>query len=376
VTALLLFEPSRTEGQQRHVKTKIIFYNALTRDEFTLEGMKIPLEVDYSTPLVIQMENINPFTLGLSSMFKSDKKIDDAGLFLLEPYNPNKIPVVMVHGLMSSPVTWIEMFNDFRGQPEIRDRYQFWFFAYPTGLPILYSSSILRDNLLDVQKKLDPDLSNPNFNNMILVGHSMGGLLSRVMMQNSGNAYWDYVFEEPIDDIQVDESSREFLRRTLFFESIPFVQRVVFIATPHRGSPIADQWYSSIASRMIALPGNLVDTASNLLSDDQIKLNQKAFENTKKISFRSIDSLSATSPFITVYNQLPVRDDVTYHSIIGTRKDDTGPGSSDGVVLYESSHIDFAVSERLVHSGHPAQQHPDAINEVKRILLLHLQENE
>ncbi|MHC4855955.1 MAG: alpha/beta hydrolase, partial [Planctomycetota bacterium] len=113
-----------------------------------------------------------------------------------------------------------------------------------------------------------------------------------------------------------------------------------------------------------------------LLSGDQLKLNRHIHENTKKIKPRSIDNLSATSPFTIVYNQVSVRDDVTYHSIIGTRKDDTGPGSSDGVVPYESSHIDFAVSERLVHSGHPAQQHPDAIDEVKRILLLHLKETE
>ncbi|MHC5180059.1 MAG: hypothetical protein ACYSOS_05990 [Planctomycetota bacterium] len=374
VTALLLFEPARTEGQRRHVKTEIVFYNSLTQDEITLENMEVPLEVDYSTPLVVQLENINPFTLGLSSMFKSDKKIDDAGLFLLEPYNPDKIPVVMVHGSMSSPVTWIEMFNDLRGKPEIRDRYQFWFFQYPTGLPVLYSSSILRENLLNIQKKLDPDLTNPNFNNMVMVGHSMGGLLSRVMMQDSGDTYWDSFFEEPFDDIQISESSREMLRQALFFESIPFVQRMVFISTPHRGSPIADHWYSSMASGMINLPSNLVNTSQNLFSD-KVKLNQQVYHNTKKIKIRSIDNLSATSPFTIVYNQVPVRDDVVYHSIIGTRRDDTGPGSSDGVVPYESSHIDFAVSERLVHSGHPAQQHPDAIDELKRILLLHLEES-
>ncbi|MHC5089350.1 MAG: hypothetical protein ACYSOT_07065 [Planctomycetota bacterium] len=374
VTALLLFEPARTEGQRRHVKTEIVFYNSLTQDEITLENMEVPLEVDYSTPLVVQLENINPFTLGLSSMFKSDKKIDDAGLFLLEPYNPDKIPGVMVHGLMSSPVTWIEMFNDLRGKPEIRDRYQFWFFQYPTGLPVLYSSSILRENLLNIQKKLDPDLTNPNFNNMVLVGHSMGGLLSRVMMQDSGDTYWDSFFEEPFDDIQISESSREMLRQALFFESIPFVQRMVFISTPHRGSPIADHWYSSMASGMIDLPSNLVNTSQNLFSD-KVKLNQQVYHNTKKIKIRSIDNLSATSPFTIVYNQVPVRDDVVYHSIIGTRKDDTGPGSSEGIVPDDSSHIEFAVSERLVHSGHPAQQHPDAIDELKRILLLHLEES-
>ncbi|MHC4555452.1 MAG: hypothetical protein ACYSUS_09255, partial [Planctomycetota bacterium] len=229
--------------------------------------------------------------------------------------------------------------------------------------------------LLDVQQKLDPDSSNPNFNNMILVGHSMGGLLSRVMMQDSGDAYWDYVFAEPIDEIQIEEASRELLRQTLYFESIPFVQRVVFVSTPHRGSPIADRWYSSIASGMINLPANLVNTSQSLFSD-KATLNQQVHQNTKKVKFRSIGSLSATSPFTTVYNQIPVREDVVYHSIIGTRKDDTGPGSSDGVVPYESSHIDFAVSERLVHFNHGAHQHPDAIDEVKRILLLHLEETE
>jgi len=376
LTAMLIFEPFRMEGTRRHVPVRIVFCNALAQDEIVLEGVQIPLEVDYSAPLVIQLENINPLKLGLWSMFNSDKKISDAGLFLLEPYDPDKIPVVMVHGLMSSPVTWIEMLNDLRGQPEIRNRYQFWFFSYPTGLPILYSSSILRDNLLAIQQKLDPDLSNPNFNNMVLVGHSMGGLLSRVMMQNSGSAYWDYLFEESIDEIQIDESSRELLRHTLFFENIPFVQRVIFIATPHRGSPIADNWYSSIASAMIDLPGNLVDTMQGVLSEDQLKFNQEIYRNTKKVRFRSIDNLSATSPFTTIYNQIPVRKDVTYHSIIGLRNAKTGPGSSDGVVPYESSHIDFSVSERLVPFNHGAHQHPDAINEVKRILLLHLKESE
>ena len=267
------------------------------------------------------------------------------------------------------------MYNDLRGQPEIRNHFQFWFFSYPTGLPILYSSSILRQDLLDIQQKLDPELKNPNFNNMVVVGHSMGGLLSRIMMQNSGDAYWDMVFTKPIDEIQIDESTRELARQVMFFDSIPFVQRMIFISTPHRGSPLADKWYSSVASGMIDLPSNLVDSTQTLVSDKKL-LNQKIFKNTKKIKLRSIDNLSPTDPFIFEYIKRPVRSDVTYHSIIGTRKSDIGPGSSDGVVPYESSHIDFAASERLVHSGHGAHENPDAIDEVKRILLLHLQESE
>jgi pimeloyl-ACP methyl ester carboxylesterase len=376
VTAVLTFEPSRKEGGQRHVKTQVILYNSLTLDDVTLNEMQVPLEADYSTPLVLQLERINPSSLGLGGMFNSDKKIDSAGLFLLEPYNPDKIPVLMVHGLKSSPLTWIEMFNDLRGQPEIRNRYQFWFFSYPTGLPILYSSSILRQKLLEVQKELDPDGSNPNFNNMVLVGHSMGGLLSRLMMQDSGDTYWNNLFSEPIDQIQVSETTRELLQQALYFECVPFIQRVIFISAPHRGSPSADRWYSILASGMIDVPGNLVDATGELLSDEQTQFNKQAYNSTRKYRFRSIDNLSATSPFITMYNQVRVRDDVPYHSIIGVQNAKTGPGSSDGIVPYESSHIDFAVSECLVASDHAAPKHPDAINEVKRILLLHLKETE
>ena len=280
----------------------------------------------------------------------------------------------MVHGLKASPVIYMEMFNDLRGQQEIRDRFQFWFFSYPTGLPILYSSSILRQKLLEAQKKLDPEGSNPNFNNMVLIGHSMGGLLSRVMMQNSGDAYWNNLFLEPIDQIQIDEPSRKILKQCMFFESIPFIQRVIFISAPHRGSPSADRWYSALASGMIELPGNVVNTSQSILSNDQLKVNSQVYKNTKKIRFDAISNLSATSPFIIVYNRVPVCDDVPYHSIIGIGDFEIGPGSSDGVVPYESSHIDFAVSERLIASDHDAPNHPDAIDEVKRILLLHLRE--
>jgi triacylglycerol esterase/lipase EstA (alpha/beta hydrolase family) len=375
VTAMLTFEPARMKDSRRHVKAQVVFYNTLTQNKITLNNTQFPLDVDYSTPLVIQLEHIDPFSIGLSSMLDSDKKIDSAGLFLLEPYNPDKIPVVMVHGLMSSPATWMNMLNDLRGQPEIRDRFQFWFFSYPTGLPVLYSSSILRQQLLDIQQQLDPERTNPHFNNMVLLGHSMGGLLSRVMTQDSGDAYWNHAFSEPIDQMPIDESSRELLEQCMFFESIPFVQRVIFVATPHRGSPLADRWYTGIASGMIELPGNVVNTTMSVFSNENIELNEQVSQNTKKVT-NSIGNLSATSPFAIVYNQIPVRNDVTYHSIIGTHKDDTGPGSSDGVVPYESSHIDFAVSERLVHSQHGAHQHPDAIDEVYQILLQHLKETE
>jgi pimeloyl-ACP methyl ester carboxylesterase len=375
VTVMLLFDAPRMEGTKRYVNTQGVFYNPLTLDHVILQGQKVPLETDYSSPLVMQLNHLDPSSMGLSAMFHSDKNIDDAGLFLLEPYNPDKIPVLMVHGLMSTPETWVNMFNDLRGCPEIRDRFQFWFFSYPTGLPVLYSSSILRQKLLEVQAQLDPDKSNPNFNNAVLIGHSMGGLLSRVMMQEPGNIYYDKYFSEPIDQLSISESTRELLEEALFFEPIPFFKRVIFVAAPHRGAPMADKWYSKFANDMINLPGNLANATTSLVSDTD-SLNQEILKDHKKIRTQSISNLSKTSPFSIAYNKVPVRSDLPYHSIIGIGDFETGPGSTDGVVPYESSHVDFAVSERLVHSDHQAPRYPDAIDEVKRILLLHLEETE
>ena len=93
----------------------------------------------------------------------------------------------------------------------------------------------------------------------------------------------------------------------------------------------------------------------------------------KKKAHSSIELLSPSSYFIVATNKIPLSPDIPYHSIIGTRHDKTGPGSSDGVVQYESSHLDFTVSEKLVPSGHGAHEHPLAIDEVKRILKLHIE---
>jgi pimeloyl-ACP methyl ester carboxylesterase len=294
---------------------------------------------------------------------------------MLEPYRPDKIPVVMVHGLMSSPATWAGMFNDLRGDPELRKRYQFWFFMYPTGLPIGYSASILRDQLNGVHAMYDPNGTNPNFNQMVIVGHSMGGLLTREMVQDSGTKYWDYYFKEPFETINLDPNTKQMLKKLMFFEHLPYVKRVVFIATPHRGSPMADEWYTHLLSGMVGLPETISTTTTNVVSKGV--LTETVASNYTKKAPDSLMLLSPSSPFIRATNTVPLRSDIPYHSIIGTRKLTTfGAGTSDGIVPYWSSHLDFTESEKLVPSGHSAHEHPLAIAEVKRILHEHLEQKQ
>jgi pimeloyl-ACP methyl ester carboxylesterase len=370
ITAVLLLDPiQKTDPPSRNVR--LVFYDSLVTDSIKIQNRNVPLEADFTTPLGLILRKTSPFKVGIYNLLNSDIEFKNAGVYMLEPYQPDKIPVVMVHGLLSSPATWANMFNDLHGDPELRKHYQFWFFMYPTGLPIGYSTSILRDQLNAIHAKYDLNSTNPNFNQMVLVGHSMGGLLSRGMVQDSGTKFWDYFFKEPFETINLDPNTKQRLKNMTFFEHLPYVKRVIFIATPHRGSPMADEWYTKIMSDMVGLPSLVSHTTTSVVSKGV--LNESVASSYTKESPTALLLLSPSSPFIKVTNMVPLEPNIPYHSIIGTQKFTTvGAGTSDGIVPYWSSHLDFTESEKLVPSGHSAHEHPLAIAEVKRILHEHL----
>ncbi|MEN6308227.1 MAG: alpha/beta hydrolase [Anaerohalosphaeraceae bacterium] len=370
ITAVLLFDPIQ-KGQTPSRNIRLVFYDSLVTESITIQNRQVPLEADYTTPLGLQLRKTNPFQTGLHNLISSDVELKNAGIYMLEPYRPDKIPVLMVHGLMSSPSTWAGIFNDLRGDPQLRKRYQFWFFMYPTGLPIGYSTSLLRDQLNAVRALYDPNGVNPNFNQMVMMGHSMGGLLTRGMVQDSGTTYWDSFFKEPFETINLDPNTKEQIKNIMFFEHQSCVKRVIFVATPHRGSPMADTWYTKLFSGLIEMPVTVSDTTAKMISGGALTESASA-TYTKKVS-NSVLLLSPSSIYTQATNKVPLRSDIPYHSIIGTRKTATsGTGTSDGIVPYESSHLDFTESELLVPSGHSAHEHPLAIDEVKRILREHL----
>jgi pimeloyl-ACP methyl ester carboxylesterase len=372
ITAVLVFEKREVVEGKPYRKATVSFYNSMQTDTALIEGKQVPLEADYSTPLGLMLAKIKDTGGGLVGMLKSDEYADFAGIYMLEPISLKKTPVLMVHGLMSEPKTWVEMFNDLRGQKEIRENYQFWFFKYPTGLPVVYSSLILRKQLSEIYTQYDPNRENPYFNNLLLVGHSMGGLLSRTMMQDSEDVFWDTIFKEPIETLSVDDEDRAFLRQMLYFNQNPNIKRVVFISTPHRGSDWADKWFTRIGAGMIDLPGTITSTTQDIASIGQEDL---AVDKSKYLKHapNALDNLSPSSVFTIATNKIPLADDIPYHTIYGIRNGKPGPGSSDGIVPYWSSHLDNTVSAMPVPSGHGAHRHPIAIAEVKRILRLHLE---
>ncbi|HXM27426.1 MAG TPA: alpha/beta fold hydrolase [Chthoniobacterales bacterium] len=287
-------------------------------------------------------------------MIWGEKTESKSGLYLLEPYDPNRIPVVFVHGLLSSGYTWLNVSNAVRADPEIRRRYQVWAFFYPTGNPILYSALRLREDLALAQKKYGLK------HGIVLVGHSMGGILCRLQATDIGPADWTAIFHARATELLPLVNTKPLLRDALLFRANPLVKRIIFISTPHRGSAIASGGIGALGDRLIRFPAIITSSVPRQIA---------RLANARGMRIpTSIDGLSPKSPLFMVYDRLPIRS--PHHSIIGDRGRGDTPNSSDGVVPYWSSHLDTASSELIVPTGHGAMNNSLAIAEIQRILRL------
>ena len=277
------------------------------------------------------------------------------------------MPVVFVHGTASSAGRWGDMVNDLLDDPRIRDRFQFWFFTYDTGNPVLYSAALLREALRDAVHKLDPANTDPALSEMVVIGHSQGGLLAKALAVDTGDRLWNAIATKPLDEIDVSAEQRELLRRTMFIEPLPNVRRVIFIATPHRGSYLTEFSVTGLLKYFLTLPANIVRAGVDLSTR-----NVGAFKvNPREAEGGSLFGMSPRNPVIQTMAALPIATGIHANSIIAV--DGNGPieDSDDGVVEYKSSHLEGVDSEYIVQSGHSTQSNPYTIEEVRRILLLH-----
>jgi hypothetical protein len=347
-------------------------YDPLSTTEAVVDDRRVPLETDLSTPLAYclndpALQQIQQPTLGL---LRPDSPKRLTGLYMLEPFQSNKIPVLMIHGLWSGPFTWMEMFNTLRGSAELRANYQFWFYTYPTGQPFWESAAELRRTLAQLRTAVDPQGRDLALDQMVLVGHSMGGLIARLQTFSSGNDFWRLVSDKPFSELKADPGVRRDLADIFFFEPNPSIRRVITIATPHRGSNISNETTQWLGRRFIALPKDMVQATKDMLGE-----NPNFFPSSSLINVStSIDSLSPQSPIFPVMLRAPHASWVTYHNIVGRlpQHDFLGhvAGDGDGVVPLASAHLDDVASEVVVPADHmQVQTNPLAILEVRRILL-------
>jgi len=279
----------------------------------------------------------------------------------------------MVHGLWSSPTTWMEMFNDLRAFPEIRNRFQFWFFLYPTGQPFWVSAAQLRDTLAEVRGTLDPTVRNPNLDQLVLVGHSMGGLVSMLQTLESSDDFWRLLSDKPLEDLRATPEEKTRLAKSYYFHPSASVKQVVTIGTPHRGSEFASDAAREISRRIIKLPEMMLELGTKLA------LTNPGFFNNKDLltTTTSIDSLAPDCPIFPVMLRAQRASWTRYHNIIGVVPKRTILGrvseDGDGVVSAKSAKLDDAASEISVPADHlEIHRHPLSILEVRRILIEHI----
>src|SRR5215469_2885485 len=364
VTALLRI-PKVAEGiASGRVQGNIEIYAADVADYVEVGGRRLPLELEPTAVLAYELEGAPIWDTELGS-FLSALRPPPESLVMLHPYRPGRVPVVLVHGTASSPARWADLVNELQNDPRLRDRIDFWLFTYNTSNPILVSASELRASLRRILTDLDPEGRDLALHQMVMIGHSQGGLLTRLMVTDSGQRFWNNVTDVPFEKVDLTPETRALAERTFFFEPLPFVTRIVFIATPHGGSFRASSIVLNILRRIITLPLTVVGGVAELAKA------QAGTGRTLGNVPNAVENMSPRHPFVRTLSASPIAPGVAVHSIVAVPEEGPPRGQTDGVVAYESAHLGFG-TEKIVRSMHSAQGNPGTILEVRRILYEHL----
>jgi len=342
------------------------FEDPLAKETVQVDGQIYPLAADFTVPLAVMLASTNPKKFELTRLLNPAKYAETARISRLQPYDPNKIVVLVIHGLMDTPATWTPMLNRLRGYEDIRRNYQFWFYSYPSGYPYPYSAAILRHELDAIEKRFP--LRKP----MVVIGHSMGGCISRLFITDAGDKLWMELFKKPPEDVPMSPEARKIFTDALIFQHRPEIGRVIFISAPLRGSELASNWLGRIGSSLVRSPIALLKAGRDVVKIITFRSGELKL---KRIA-NSVDTLAPTNRFVMAINKIPITPGIPYHTIMGDRGRGDAPNSSDGIVPYWSSHMEGAKSELIVPSAHGAHQNPQAIQEVRRILMLNAEHRE
>ena len=351
---------------------RIEVVNSRVYSTIKVSGKEIPLAGDFSAAYQEMLERDLSSKLWIMGFLDGDRESKFQGLYMAEPYNPDKIPVVFVHGLLSTPATWMETMNELDQIPGIKERYQFWFYMYPTSGSILLNGTDLRENLQRTIHHLDPKNTNPALKHMVLIGHSMGGLLARLQVVYSDDKLYSGLCRVPFNELQGKPTVLELAKKTLFFDPNPNVSHVVYIGTPHNGSPLSFTPTGRLGSLIAHTPSWQKNFRSEL--NEQ---NPNAFLPAFKIQSQpnSIDMLGFENPFLKVSQGLRPSEHIQVHSIAGDLNQLFESRKGDSVVPLTSALATKSDTVTIVQERHmELHHHPKTISEITRILQLNITE--
>jgi pimeloyl-ACP methyl ester carboxylesterase len=366
MTAILDDDPDRPGGTLLHL------VNPLVSTGFTTAlGQQVPVAADYSASVACLVADRNASEYSNTGFFRPGDTAVPQGPIMLQEYDPDKIPVVLVHGLWSNPIIWRYLANAILGDPVLRKRFQVWMYLYSTGAEITLNAAHLRLSLDRLRTHVDPDGDDAATKGIVLVGHSMGGLLSSLAIREPGDELWKLLSDAPAEEAKKRMTGASAVLEYLFWEPRPYVQRVVFMSTPHGGGEMASSFIGRLGMALI--------TPSSRIEEMYKVAEQRYGDLLKPGASRimsSIEMLSSEGEFLRMVRRLPIREGVKFHSIIGQQTEGPKEKGTDGYVTYESSHLDGAESELVIRSDHSTELRPEAIAEVCRILRVHLREND
>lgn len=343
------------------------FIDPLAQETVIMDGRTYPLAADFTAPLALALANNQPRKKETEGLFNPVDFESKTRLARLQPYDPKKIPILCIHGLGDSQATWAPLIQALRGDPVIRKNYQFWFFSYPTGYPYPLSASVLRKQLDAINHYY------PDHKKIVVIGHSMGGMITRTLITDSGMKLWNAIYPKPPSEMPFSAETRKVMSEVLIFKHRPEISRVIFASPSHRGSEIATGFLGRLGSWFIGSPSGMLSHDSNALA---LAKPNSTGENLSHLP-NSIDFLEPKNRFVTSLARIPLVKGVPYHSLLGDRgkggnPNHVDPVSTDGIVPYWSSHLDGAQSELVIPSDHWTHRHPLGIAEIDRILHEHL----
>jgi len=373
VTAVMSF-PGNSPGEVLETRDVVITgYDPYGRESVQLAGTEVPLAANFTSGYGLWLARSGFAAQSLLTLIGRGDVLEMPRVYLMQPYNPQRHIVIMLHGLASSPEAWINLANEVLGDETLRQNFQIWQVYYPTNAPIAYNHYEIYQAIRQTLEYFDPAGKARASRKILLVGHSMGGILSRLMVSSSGDRLWEaFLKMYPLEGRRLERVSKE-LGPYMKFDPLPQVTRAIFIAAPHKGTPVAEwavvRWFADFITVPFSVLGRFKEVAQLLVdpgSANPVSLTR---------SFNSIDNLSNRDSFIQLTSTLPISPRVRYHSIIGNHTPKKSlADSSDGVVPYSSSHLEGADSEKVILSAHSVQEKPEAIIEIRRIMHLHLKE--
>ena len=352
-----------------HFKLKA--YDPYKYESAQIAQKNYPLAANFSAPYGLWLAQNNLGKSAYLSLIDREERLSMPHLYLLEPYNPNKKVIVLIHGLASSPEAWIRLTNDIMGDPVLRENFQVWQVFYSTNMPILESRFQIYALLQQGLKQVSPSAAAKK--DAVVIGHSMGGILARLLVSDTD-------LTQPAIQMLKNRRLERFksdplLQARLRLKPITNFNRAIFLAAPHKGTEFADRWFTLAARKVIRLPTAFLSAFADTLQQHEVDLKNLTKEIGHGVIQNGPSDLSKNSKFTELTEDiLPVKG-FKYHSIIGNNTDSTEHLlMNDDVVHYNSAHLDGAVSEKIIKGGHSIQETPEAVLELRRILRLHLQD--